>query len=80
MEILMVRLNKKITNFLNSLWHHFLSGMKKVSDGEYQARLDECDLCKFNIDGNCSKCGCIIAIKARWHTQKCPENKWPEVQ
>lgn len=39
----------------------------------YRERLEKCSICKNLIMGNtCSKCGCIVQIRARLYHKNCP--------
>lgn len=45
----------------------------------YTKRIKVCDECEYkNPVGICNKCGCVLAIKARFKIFKCPLNKWSE--
>jgi hypothetical protein len=39
-------------------------------------RIETCKSCEYLKKQFCSKCGCIIAIKSRMATAKCPDGKW----
>ena len=48
-----------------------------LTDGSLTAfRISTCEGCEFYRKPICIKCGCVIAIKARMATAKCPEDKW----
>lgn len=49
-----------------------------VSKDEKKARLDICDKCEFYIkeSGRCSKCGCVMSLKASMASAACPVGKW----
>ena len=68
-------------NFGKAVTKHVLSGMKKVTDDQYQERINTCNQCE-RLDkehGRCMHpdCGCFVAVKARWASEDCPEKKWP---
>lgn len=71
-------------NFAVAVTEHAASGFKNVNDEEYERRIDICRSCPFAIktkdNVQCSRCGCQmtgnVIAKARWASQKCPENKW----
>jgi len=43
----------------------------------YQKRIKICDTCEYKSQiGICTKCGCVLAIKARIPIFKCPIDKW----
>ena len=44
---------------------------------DYQARISICQRCEEFSGLTCNACGCLILIKARMATTKCPLGKWP---
>ena len=50
------------------------------NDGDltlYNKRIKVCNECEYKSEiGICKKCGCVLAIKARFEVFKCPLNKW----
>ena len=69
-------LSKQAKNFGKAVVKHAAGGFKKVSEEEYISRLQTCDPCEFRKNERCTSCGCPIKKKAKWKTEKCPENKW----
>ncbi len=47
----------------------------KVSETEYQKRLEFCKNCDNLISGVCMKCGCYVEFRAAFKKQKCPDVK-----
>lgn len=47
----------------------------KVSETEYQNRLEFCKICDNLISGVCMKCGCYVEFRAAFKKQKCPDVK-----
>ena len=47
----------------------------KVSETEYQNRLEFCKTCDNLISGVCMKCGCYVEFRAAFKKQKCPDVK-----
>lgn len=54
-----------------------------VEDGDvpdltlYQKRINICNTCEYkNPVGICNKCGCVLAVKARFPVFNCPLRKW----
>jgi hypothetical protein len=45
---------------------------------EAGVRLEICGRCEFyrHSDGMCSKCGCLITVKVKLATERCPLHKW----
>ena len=50
----------------------------KVSDEEYERRLEICKLCDDLLNGLCRKCGCFVELRAAMKTKNCPspQRKW----
>jgi len=72
---------RKAVNFGKAVAQHVADGRRTVSDAVYETRLSVCRECS-SCDTNrmvCREpgCGCRIKIKARWHSQNCPLEKWP---
>lgn len=56
-----------------------LSDDLKVSDDEYNKRIDCCKSCDNLISGMCLKCGCYVEIRAMLKDKKCADfdnRKW----
>ncbi len=70
---------KKISNFAKALTKHAISGFKKTSDADYKVRLQICETCPFNKEGQCSQCGCNLRLKASFASEDCPLSKWPKL-
>ena len=47
---------------------------------DFKNRIEICNNCPFQKDGECLECGCIIAKKAWWRSEDCPKDKWPKQQ
>ncbi len=47
----------------------------RVSEAEYQNRLEFCKNCDNLISGVCMKCGCYVEFRAAFKKQKCPDVK-----
>ena len=43
---------------------------------EYKKRIDICRSCPSMKGSVCKECGCLMTIKARMATTKCPLGKW----
>lgn len=43
------------------------------------ARLEICEGCCLNVEGQCLACTCFIKLKTKFATEKCPLGKWPAV-
>lgn len=70
-------LTTQAKNFTKAVVGHVKSGLSKASNEVYEKRLETCRSCNnMRSDSRCSNCGCNIKIKASWHEQTCPLNKW----
>ncbi|WP_422930089.1 DUF6171 family protein [Singulisphaera sp. PoT] len=70
-------LGRKALNFGRAVVAHIASGMQSVDDEAYEARLAICRACdRYQADGSCGACGCVLSVKARWADQACPLSKW----
>ncbi len=72
---------RKAANFGKAVVKHVADGGKHVSDEVYLARLSVCANCP-SLDPvklRCKErtCGCRLKTKARWRSESCPLNKWP---
>jgi len=67
-----------IQEFINSVANYAKNGFKNVPENIRQDRLSICKSCEFLIESTvqCAKCGCFLAIKTKWATEKCPIDKW----
>lgn len=65
-------------NLLESVAAHAASGLAKVDDATYQARLETCESCPQLVlpAFRCGGCGCHLRAKARWASSTCPLRKW----
>ena len=59
--------------------NHVSDGMSKCSKAELTIRLDICDKCPERKNTTCTKCGCLLTVKAGWKTANCPMDKWPNL-
>lgn len=55
-----------------------IRGKPKVTEEEYNKRLEICKGCQFFKASSfrCTKCGCKMRLKARLRSKKCPIGKW----
>lgn len=70
---------QKAVNFGKAVVAHAASGFKAADKEVYDERVRLCRSCdKFDgKKGTCQLCGCaVVAIKAKWAEQKCPDGKW----
>ena len=69
---------KKAANFAKAITKHAQDGFKDVSLEQYIERIEICNKCPLQKDGECLACGCIISKKAWWRSEDCPKDKWPK--
>lgn len=73
----MPELVEQISNFGKAIMRHIESSLENVDKTTFENRLKICNTCpKKTSDWRCTACGCFISIKAKWASEKCPENKW----
>jgi len=57
--------------------------MDEIKEDYHKQRLDICRSCDKKIQAPffelCSLCGCVILFKTKLKNQRCPINKWVEV-
>lgn len=57
----------------------YLLAIKKadrVSDEEYERRLDLCKACEKLNAGTCMSCGCYVELRAAAVVAHCPNKRW----
>ncbi|MEQ8435094.1 MAG: hypothetical protein RIA71_12730 [Oceanicaulis sp.] len=58
------------------------SGFALVADTVREARLGTCAKCDYSVRRggrlSCARCGCDMAVKARFRAAQCPMDKWPD--
>lgn len=48
----------------------------RVSENEYEQRLQICKECDNLNEGTCNACGCYVELRALGKISSCPYNKW----
>ena len=48
----------------------------RVTDEEYEKRLEVCKSCDYLNAGTCGACGCYVELRATAKTGHCPYKKW----
>lgn len=71
-------LTEQAANFGKSMVNFAASGFKTTGKGDYDRRLSICHACPANMfnGGRCMDCGCVVALKAKVETEKCPLGFW----
>lgn len=71
----------RMKNFALALEHHIANGAKILPKKQSEDRLAICDQCPFRLSVMgcrvCGVCGCALAVKATWESQRCPKLFWP---
>ena len=75
-------LTQRAVNLGVAVVRHVANGLQQVDQMVYDSRLDVCRACASCDTGRMvclqPSCGCSLAIKAWWASEKCPLNHWPE--
>jgi hypothetical protein len=72
---------EKGVKFISASTRFVMSGFQEVPENVQQERLSICKECPFFSGGEnpeCEKCGCLLNLKTKWATEKCPIDKWLE--
>jgi len=73
----------RIVRFAEALAAHVADRFAYVSRDELSERLSACECCPHRDGLTCAhhSCGCFIWLKARWRSEKCPDNppRWSEI-
>lgn len=76
-------LAQRAINFGKAVVRHAVDRGRQVSDSDYESRLTVCRSCSLcdleKMVCNHPGCGCFLNIKARWHSEKCPIDKWQDL-
>lgn len=48
----------------------------RVTDEEYECRLDICRECERLLAGTCGACGCYVELRAAVRMSHCPKKRW----
>lgn len=65
----------RLLRFCKGVFIYLIFG-DRVNATLYESRLSICNSCKYKTGNTCGVCGCRLQYKAKWSTEKCPENKW----
>jgi len=64
----------RIIRFLKAVWCWVVGGCR-ISLTAHQ-RLQICEDCEHQKEGICLVCGCLLSMKTKMDTEKCPIDKW----
>jgi hypothetical protein len=77
---------KMAQTFAESIVQWAKKGFKVVTEEEYNQRLDICKACPvwdgsaLNGGGRCRECGCATQAKLKIATERCPLDKWVQIE
>lgn len=63
-----------------ALWYWMRQYQLLVTPKEYEVRDQKCDICPFNVNGQCVKCSCLLAAKISLASEQCPIKRWKRVK
>lgn len=63
-------------NLMNVIKDTVTGEAKYVSEEKLKSRLAICKACPSLLAGACTKCGCIVQLKAKYEESSCPVDKW----
>ena len=73
-------------NFAKATLKDIAHGFKRITEDQYNSRINTCRDCKFsyNINGEPHRClhrgcGCFLKLKAWRVSERCPEGYWEEL-
>lgn len=69
-----------LANATQALKDIAISGGAKVTDEQYEARLQTCATCPARNGSRCALCGCFVESKAAYTSQECPQGIWPKLE
>jgi hypothetical protein len=67
---------EKAKGLSNSIMEWVRAGMPIANSVTLENRESICIACEYYRKPICIKCGCVVAIKARLQTSRCPIGKW----
>ena len=72
---------KVVVNFIKEFITYITHRMPRVSNDQYEQRIDTCNTCEHLIEetGRCGLCGCWVEGKAKWATTDCPDSRWLKI-
>lgn len=74
---------RKAARFGRALARHAADGFRKLNDEDYDRRIAVCRACpSCDVERLVCRevsCGCFLRRKARWRSESCPRDQWPEV-
>lgn len=71
------------SGFVKSAGKVLRSGLKMVSEDEFERRIQICRSCDLSIkregDTRCSLCGCNMEVKCQYAAVACDDGRWNKV-
>lgn len=72
---------RRSLNFATAVAKHAADGLRRVSEETLEQRLTVCRTCPAcdteRLICRRPECGCLLEIKAAWHSETCPLGQWP---
>ena len=65
---------KLIFRFIRAIYCWWTEGCKTSLNSE--ERMDICKKCEHYAKGKCVLCGCILSLKTKMDSERCPIEKW----
>jgi len=50
--------------------------LQYTNSDTFKQRIEICNICDYNKVRTCTKCGCLVDLKARMTKSSCPMGKW----
>ena len=63
-----------ISRFIRAIYCWWIGGCKTTLSAEERMKI--CKKCEYYSRGRCVSCGCILSLKTKMDTEKCPIDKW----
>jgi hypothetical protein len=68
---------RKAATLARAVTRHVAAGLPAVPPEVKAQRLALCQVCPdLRPNGNCGRCGCVVAVKTGWALEECPAGKW----
>ena len=68
-----------VRSMLRHQWAKQRGYLVLAPNGVMAYRHSHCATCKFNDEGQCSRCDCLILAKTMMALEKCPDGRWSAV-
>lgn len=68
----------RVVRFAKALWTFVRERNNYADVPDVGLRLSHCLTCHYRKENVCSKCGCLIVVKATFKDERCPIGLWDE--